>query len=497
MRRLWLMLDEAPLPSRQGVFVWLTASAASFAAVIVTLVFDLKFGIQLPFLWAIAAILVVTVRTGMTGGLHCAAMNLLLQIGMAYRVPMTLLTFRNIAVVACLSACLAVIGGWRRQKRADRDAFAAQIKLREAHLQSIFDHLPAPIVIIDVAGRVRGINAAGCALFEVAPDTVFGGSLEAFVIRQDPDERSLADVLSDLSASGSDLAVKARGTTATGRALHLLLTASRVPSGEGRWLTVHVQDETERLAAAARLEDVQRQLMHVSRATALGELGSAIAHELNQPLAAISACLGAAKIEIARERIDRAEIADALDTSLAHTLRAGAVLKRLRVFVARAPETRQVITVADIVAEAVSLVQFAVRDAGVRLDVTVAPGLGAVEVDPVQIQQVLLNMIRNAIEAMRDAAVRMITIEARADGHAGIVISVVDTGTGIAPAIADLVFTPFETTKGDGLGVGLSISKTIVESFGGEIGCEANGGAGTRFWFSLPLARAEGSRLAA
>lgn len=491
------MLDEAPLSSRREARLWLTAAGASISGLTVTVAFDLALRIQLPFLWAVAAVLFATVRKGGKAGLICAAINVIWQMAMASYLPMTLLVWRNVVVVACVSVCFALIGGWRRQEQADRDAFAKGIKVRESHLQSIFEHLPAPIVIIDAAGLIRAINAAGCALFEVDRDWTLGRPLAELVTGYDANTGTLAEVLVALSATDGDLAIKARGTTASGRSLDLQLTASNVPSGEGRWLTVHLQDETERLSAAARLEDVQRQLVHVSRATALGELGSAIAHELNQPLAAIGACLGAAKIEIGRASLDRDRIADAVDTSLAHTLRAGAVLKRLRLFVSRNPEARQVMAVADIVAEAVSLVHFAVRDADVRLVVAVEPGLGAVEVDPVQIQQVLLNMIRNAIEAMRDAPVRTVTIEARAGAEDNIVIGVVDTGTGVDPAVAHLVFTPFKTTKADGLGVGLSISRTIIESLGGTIGCESNDGVGARFWFSLPHARAEGNRLAA
>ena len=497
MRRLWQMLDDTPPPLVDHAWAGFAAMVGCGLALCVTVAFDVVLEIQLPFLWGIAAVLLVTFLTGTFGGLVTSVSNLVVQAVMALTLPMALLTWKNIAVVGCLSACFAVIGGWQRQKQAHRNVFAEKLRIREAHLQSIFDHLPAPIVIVDAAGFVRAINAAACALFDVHGNAVFGRPLGDFVVGLPTGQRSLRQLLQDLSAGDGDRAIKATGSTTSGRALQLRLTASSVPSAAGRWLTVHLQDETEALAAAARLEDVQRQLLHVSRATALGELGSAIAHELNQPLAAIGACLGAAKIEVDRATIDRGQLTDALETSLAHTLRAGAVLKRLRVFVTRKPEVRQVIAVGAIISESVSLVQFAVRDAGVRLVVNLDPDLGAVLIDPVQVQQVLLNMIRNAIEAMSESAVRMIRVEARAGSRNDVVISVVDTGAGVAPDSALDVFAPFKSTKSDGLGVGLSIAKTIVETLGGEIGCEPNPGAGMRFWFSLPLADAGGSRLAA
>lgn len=497
MRRLWQLLDEVPPPApRSGVAV-IAGIAASALGALATIVSGPLLGIQLPFLCGIAVVMILTTTVGMAAALASCTGNLLAFVLMMRLRTMPFLTWRNILVVECFCICMAIIGGLLRRKQEEQKAFAVRLAQREEHLQSIFDYLPAAIVIVDTDGQICAINAGGCALFETTPEAALTQRLDAFVEIEQTCQRDIGTVLADLAPNADDESVNAIGMTTTGKRRTLRLSTAYVPSGKGRWLTVYLRDQTETLATAAKLEEVQHQLMQVTRVTALGEMGSTIAHELNQPLTAVCNLLGVAEAELARAEIRRERVAEAIAASLSQTLRAGEVLKRLRNFVSRGAVPRQILQVRDIASEAVALSQFAVRDAGLRLCLDIQDGLPPLYADPVQTQQVLVNMIRNAIEVLAGTPDGLITIEARAFAATEIRIAVVDNGPGLSAAVATRLFTPFATTKEDGLGLGLSISKSIVEAHGGCIGCEADAGGGARFWFTLPLADIEGARIAA
>jgi two-component system, LuxR family, sensor kinase FixL len=185
-------------------------------------------------------------------------------------------------------------------------------------------------------------------------------------------------------------------------------------------------------------------------------------------------------------------IHEALDKAAEQSLRAGQIIRRLRDFVARGETERRIESLKKLLEEASALALVGVKDrGGVRVTFALDPTLDAVLADKVQVQQVVLNLVRNAIEAMEQADRRDLTI-GTGHGPDGMgVITITDTGTGIAPEIADQLFQPFITTKSQGLGVGLSISRTIVESHGGRIWVEPNPGRGTIFRFTLRAVRQE------
>jgi two-component system, LuxR family, sensor kinase FixL len=176
---------------------------------------------------------------------------------------------------------------------------------------------------------------------------------------------------------------------------------------------------------------------------------------------------------------------DALDKAADQALRAGQIIRRLRDFVARGESERRVENVKKLVEEASALALVGAKDQGVRVRFQFDPAVDLVLADKVQIQQVLLNLIRNAIEAMEESPKRELTIAAKPEDDNMIAISVADTGTGIAPEMTSQLFQPFVTTKRHGMGVGLSISRTIVEAHGGQILVESNPGGGTIFRFTI------------
>jgi two-component system, LuxR family, sensor kinase FixL len=219
----------------------------------------------------------------------------------------------------------------------------------------------------------------------------------------------------------------------------------------------------------------------------MGEMASALAHELNQPLSAIANYMkGSRRLLENRSDDDSSLVRDAMDKAADQALRAGNIIRRLRDFVARGESERRVEDVKKLIEEASALALVGAKDRGVRVRFAFAPGLDYVLADKVQVQQVLLNLIRNAIEAMENAPIRELIISTAPARNDMVEIRVADTGSGIAPEISGQLFQPFVTTKSHGMGVGLSISRTIIEAHGGSIAQHANQGGGTVFSFTLP-----------
>jgi len=218
----------------------------------------------------------------------------------------------------------------------------------------------------------------------------------------------------------------------------------------------------------------------------LGEMASTLAHELNQPLTAVASYLsGARRLLDGGKAEDVATARGAIDSAAQQALRAGQIIKRLREFVARGESDQQPEDLRKLVEEASALALVGAKETGVNVFFEFDPSVRPVLVDKIQIQQVILNLMRNAIEAMQDAMRRELRVSTRQDAAGTVEVTVADTGSGIAPEIAAKLFQPFMTTKPQGMGVGLSISRTIVEAHGGRLWASGNAGGGTIFHLTL------------
>ena len=238
----------------------------------------------------------------------------------------------------------------------------------------------------------------------------------------------------------------------------------------------------ERRRAEAQMQELRAELLHVSRLAAMGQMASVLAHELNQPLAAASNYLSAAK---RLPVVDGSRATALVDKAGQQILRAGEIIQRLRDFVSKGQLTRHVAEIGPVLKESVALALMDRSHRDIKVVEHVDPGARFVRIDRVQIQQVLVNLIRNAAEAMEGSPRREITL-ATAPHEVGLIeVSVADTGSGMAEDIAGRLFQPFVTTKPDGMGVGLSICRTIVEAHGGHIRAEASPEGGTVFRFTL------------
>jgi len=218
----------------------------------------------------------------------------------------------------------------------------------------------------------------------------------------------------------------------------------------------------------------------------LGEMASALAHELNQPLSAIGNYLIGSKMLMDRAEGSQPEVKEAVDLAAKEVLRAGEIIRRLREFVSRGETERSVESLPKLMEEASALALVGAKEHGIRVRFQLSPDVDLVLVDKVQIQQVILNLIRNAVDAMMESDRRSLIASVEVGDGDMAVVSVADTGAGIAPEAAEQLFRPFFTTKRNGMGVGLSICRTIVEAHGGRIWAEPNEGGGTVFRFTIP-----------
>jgi two-component system sensor kinase FixL len=233
-------------------------------------------------------------------------------------------------------------------------------------------------------------------------------------------------------------------------------------------------------------KQLQADLLHGSRLSAMGEMAAALAHELNQPLAAIANYVSGSRQMVEREN-PNSPLLEPLGRILEQSLRAGQIILRLRSFVSKDDSLRQSVEVSELVEEACSLALIGAKERGVHANISIHPQPMMVLVDRVQIEQVLHNLIRNAIEALSGSDDPRIDIAAAPAGTDVMTISVTDNGPGLTPDIRARLFQPFVSSKGaKGMGVGLSISRTIIESHGGKI-WEAEASSGAAFHFTLPL----------
>ena len=248
-----------------------------------------------------------------------------------------------------------------------------------------------------------------------------------------------------------------------------------------------IHDLTEREGAARRTQELQNELLHVSRLSAMGQMTAALAHELNQPLTAISSYVTAARRNmVAGGAAHMSRAMDFIDKAANQTARAGQIIRQLREFVEKRETTRTKQNLNALVEEAIALSFVGAADAGIKIHKQLDASVPPVLIDKVQVGQVFLNLIRNSMEAMQSVTRRELTIKTTQmdPGYAEFIIS--DSGPGLPPEIVSRLFQPFITTKEKGMGIGLSICQTIVDAHGGRIWAEANEGGGAIFHVTLP-----------
>jgi two-component system sensor kinase FixL len=350
------------------------------------------------------------------------------------------------------------------------------------------------MVVIDELGTVLSFSAAAEKLFGYAEREVVGRNVS--MLMPSPDrERHDSYIRRYLETGEKRIIGTGRvvfGSRKNGTTFPMELAVGEALGGAQRLFTGFVRDLTERQRTEERLEALQSELIHVSRVSAMGTMASTLAHELNQPITAIANYAEAVRDLMANPQPnDLPMIREALDDTAREALRAGHIVRRLRDFVARGEVEKSIEKLPELINEGAVLGLLDARERGVEPHFDLDPYASPVLVDKIQIQQVLINLIRNAVEAMSNCPERRLFISTRLDAPGFVRVTVADTGPGVAPNVADQLFTAFVSTKSEGMGLGLSICRTIIEANGGRIWTQQRAGGGTEFHFTLIRAQLE------
>ena len=376
------------------------------------------------------------------------------------------------------------------------DRKAAELAQRESELRlrSILDTVPDAIVVIDAQGMIQSFSPAAERLFGYDSQEVAGRNVN--ILMPTPYREAHDGYLDRYIRTGERRIIGIGrvvvGSRKNGETFPMELQIGEFAFAGSRYFTGFVRDLTERQEAERRIQDLQAELLHASRLSVMGQMASTMAHELNQPLTAVMNYLEAGRQLIATGMGGPERVSEMMEKAIAQAQRAGEVIRQLRGFVSKGESERRIQNLNQLVEEALALALVGARQRGVRASLELDHSLPPVLVDHVQIQQVVLNLVRNAVEAMEEVERRELTIGTRAIPEQGMAeVIVADTGPGIAPELADRLFQPFVTTKATGMGLGLSICREIVEAHHGRLSAAQKSSGGTVFRVTLPIASPE------
>lgn len=466
----------------------LAAIAVIAAGASARLALDPFLGQKATFLFFVPAVVVAAAIAGLWPGLAGTALGAAAGLSVdAYTGGIDEGSIVGALAFLLVGSIVTVGGEWFQRARSDAQDINRAVAEREAHLRSILETVPDAMVVIDEAGLIQDFSHAAERLFGWTAKEVAGRNVN--MLMPSPYREEHDGYLQRYYRTGERRIIGVGrvvvGERKDGSTFPMELAVGEMRASDRRFFTGFVRDLTERQQTETRLQELQSELVHVSRLTALGEMASALAHELNQPLSAIANYLKGSKMLMARDPIPADRVSDAMGRAADEALRAGQIIRRLRDFVARGETERSVESLPKMIEEASALALVGAKEHSIRVRFDFDRDVELVLADKVQIQQVVLNLIRNAVDAMMDSARRNLTVVVTPADDNMAMVGVYDSGPGISPEIADQLFQPFITTKRAGMGVGLSISRTIVEAHGGRIWAEPNEGGGTIFRFTL------------
>ena len=452
------------------------------------------------FLFAIAGVMAAAAIGGFWPGLITTVIGLVVGLSPFLTGGLNAPETIGAAVFVALAISVAAAGRWLQHNRHQAAVANANLIQTEAHLRSILDTVPDAMIVIDGDGVIQSFSTAAEKQFGWTAAEAIGRNVR--MLMPQPYRDAHDGYLHRYEATGERRIIGIGrivvGERKDGSTFPMELAVGETRSPGRPFFTGFVRDLSDRQDTQARLQELQGELLHISRLTVLGEMGSTLAHELNQPLSAITNYLKGGRRMLERAPPDTARAGEAMDKAADQALRAGDIIRKLRDFAARGEIERRIESLSKLVEEASALALIGAKEHGVRVSYRFDPQADLVVADRVQIQQVALNLIRNAIDAMATSPRRALAISTHAadnqigsDGDTFVQVSVADTGPGLSPEIADRLFEPFMTTKAQGMGVGLSISRTIIEAHGGRIWAESNSDGGATFHFTLRRMRAD------
>jgi len=366
---------------------------------------------------------------------------------------------------------------------------------REALLRAIVETSPDGLITIDQASLIQSFNPAAQRMFGYAADEVIGRNVRCLM--PDPYRAQHDDYVARYLRTGEKRIIgigrEVLGQRKDGAIFPLELAVGEVRTAGGRIFAGFVRDVSARQEAEERLRELQAELVHVARLSAMGEMASALAHELNQPLTAIINYAQAARRALgSADDARQGTLASLLDKASQQATRAGQIIHRLRQFIAKGETERALEDLNAVVEEASALALIGTAGKRIAVRRAFAADLPPVLIDRVQIHQVVTNLLRNSIDALAEVERREIVLATRRAEPDAIEVTVADSGPGLDPALAGRLFQPFVTTKPEGIGIGLSICRSIVDAHGGRLWASANPEGGTTFHIRLPILRAGG-----
>lgn len=362
-------------------------------------------------------------------------------------------------------------------------------------LQALLDACVDAVVIIDHRGVINTFNQAACSMFGYSAAEIIGGNVNRLMPEPDHSQhdRYIGRYLETSEPHVIGIGREVIACRRDGSQFPASLTIGRIGGpGPARFvgflhdLSGRRAQEEQRRTAHEAVREARERLTHVARLSTMGEMTTGLAHEINQPLTAIAMYAQAAERFATQGTPDLDEVVGALRQISAQALRAGEIIKRLRALVRNQQTHEELLDLNAVVRELAVLAESDARANDVRLAIELNPALPRVLGDTIQLQQVMLNLVRNAIEAVQtDGSERIVTLRTAVSGS-GVEMSVSDLGPGLDPAIRDRLFEAFATTKPQGTGLGLAISRSIIENHGGQLAWRPNQPRGSCFHFRLP-----------
>jgi PAS domain S-box-containing protein len=374
----------------------------------------------------------------------------------------------------------------------DWSAVRAQLAALQASAAATSDHLakdPAFVARARRLIRIVDVNPAFHSMVSGDPSR-FPTTLDDILVATD---RTLSGALAAFARGDTHYEGETEIESRDGRIIPVIFAITfPAPADDGDHVLVHILDITERRVAQDALHQAQVELAHAARVATLGELTASIAHEVSQPLMAIVTNGEAGMRWLRRNPLEPIEVEAAFERVVAEGRRASDIVKRIRAFLSKAPSHRAELAVATLVEDAAALVKRELDSASVQLRIDVPPDLPALLGDRIQLQQVLVNLMINAVHAMTShPGQRVLCVAATRPAAGTIQVEVRDTGPGISPEHLQKLFAPFFSTKRDGMGMGLAICRTTAGAHGGHLSVESEPGRGAVFCLTLPARDAD------
>lgn len=359
----------------------------------------------------------------------------------------------------------------------------------QLHLASILASVPDGMVVTDESGKVLAFSRAAEVLFGFTAEEVIGQPVNMLMAGRDKanHDNYIGNYLrtGERQIIGKGRVVIASRADGTQFPIDLKIGEARI--GDHFLFTAFIRDLTEQQRSELRMQEMQSELVHFSRLSAVGTMASALAHELNQPLTAVANYLEASRDLIDSPDLETREILrEALTEAARQAVRAGEIVRKLRSYVSRGEVDARPLSLSPLLADAIALSKLSRDLADIPIKLEQDEDTDQVMGDPIQIQQVVINLIRNAMDALSNTQDARITVRVfLADEPGFVAVEVCDNGPGLTQELRENIFKPFATTKSQGMGLGLSICQTIVEAHGGIIRAITPPEGGTCFRFTL------------